>query len=104
MIRFGSFYSGVGGADLGLEHLGWRCAWQVESDVYRRRVLAAHFPGSEIHVDVGVARPRLVDVVYGELPETDEAHVAAALAMISFVRPDAVLLELSPGAAHEAAT
>jgi site-specific DNA-cytosine methylase len=43
-MRVGSSFSGVGGLDLGLQRAGHGVAFQVESDPYRRAVLASHWP------------------------------------------------------------
>jgi hypothetical protein len=51
-VIVGSLFSGVGGFDLGLEQAGHTVAWQCEADEWRRRVLAARFPGVTCYPDV----------------------------------------------------
>lgn len=51
-MNVASFFSGVGGLDLGLERAGMRVVSQCEADPWRRRVLAERFPGVPISDDV----------------------------------------------------
>lgn len=51
-MNVASFFSGVGGLDLGLERAGMRVVSQCEADPWRRRVLAERFPGVPITDDV----------------------------------------------------
>lgn len=51
-MNVASYFSGVGGLDLGLERAGLRVVSQCEADPWRRRVLAWHWPGVPITDDV----------------------------------------------------
>jgi DNA (cytosine-5)-methyltransferase 1 len=52
MLTVGSTFTGVGGADLGLEWAGFRIAWQCELDPWKRSILAAHWPEVPIYDDI----------------------------------------------------
>lgn len=52
MLRFGSLFSGVGGADMGLVAAGMVPAWACEIDRQARAVYRRHFPGVPIHLDI----------------------------------------------------
>lgn len=51
-LRVGSTFTGVGGADLGLERAGFDIAWMCETDQWKRTVLRAHWPHIPIYDDV----------------------------------------------------
>ena len=51
-VRFLSFFTGVGGLDLGLERAGMTCVGQVEIDPYCRAVLTKHWPNVPKMADV----------------------------------------------------
>lgn len=52
MLTVGSTFTGVGGADLGLEWAGFRIAWQCELDPWKRSILRAHWPEVPIFDDI----------------------------------------------------
>lgn len=73
-MRFGSLFSGLGGMDLGLERAGMKCAWQVEIDEHKRRVLQRHWPNVPKYNDVrecGKHNLEPVDIVAGGFPCQD---------------------------------
>ncbi len=75
---FGSLFSGVGGFDLGLERAGWRCAFQIENDLYCQRVLAKHWPDVPRWGDIREVNPDdlpRVDLLAGGFPCQDIARV-----------------------------
>lgn len=51
-LTVGSTFTGVGGADLGLEWAGFRIAWQCELDPWKRSILRAHWPEVPIFDDI----------------------------------------------------
>ncbi len=70
-MRFISLFSGIGGLDLGLEHAGWQCVAQVESDPYALAVLKKHWPDVPKWEDVRDVRPEelpAADAVVGGFP------------------------------------
>ena len=71
-LTVGSTFTGVGGADLGLEWAGFRIAWQCELDPWKRSILAAHWPDTPIHDDITTLHdPEPVDVMIGGFPCQD---------------------------------
>ena len=72
MLTVGSTFTGVGGADLGLEWAGFRIAWQCELDPWKRSILAAHWPDTPIHDDITTLHdPEPVDMMIGGFPCQD---------------------------------
>lgn len=71
MLTCGSFFSGIGGLDLGFEAAGFTIIWQVEKDEFCRKVLKKNFPGVEQFSDVretGRHNLQPVDVAIGGFP------------------------------------
>lgn len=66
---FLSLFAGIGGFDLALERVGFRCLGQVENDAACQRVLAARFPGVPRWTDV-----RQFRVADGRLDTEGRAH------------------------------
>jgi DNA (cytosine-5)-methyltransferase 1 len=69
-LTFGSLFAGIGGFDLGFERAGMVCRWQIEVDVYCRRVLAKHWPDVRRYEDIRYVGAELerVDVICGGDP------------------------------------
>ena len=61
----GSLFSGIGGLDLGMERAGFKTTWFCEKVPYRRKILAQHFPGPQIHHDITTLDHRNVAPVDG---------------------------------------
>lgn len=61
-MEVASYFSGIGGLDLGLHKAGFNIISQCEKDEFRREVLSARFPGVKIYEDIS-------EVYYGE-PES----------------------------------
>ena len=73
-MKFGSLFSGIGGADLGLERAGMQCVWQVEKDEKCRNVLKKHWTNVTLYDDVkkvGKDNLESVDLVCGGFPCQD---------------------------------
>ena len=73
-MKYGSLFTGIGGFDLALDRCGMECAWQVEINKWRRKVLEKHWPDVERFEDVReVGRHNLkpVDLICGGFPCQD---------------------------------
>ena len=72
MLTVGSTFTGVGGADLGLERAGYQIKWQCELDAWKRSILAAHWPNVPIYDDITtLTDPEPVDMMIGGFPCQD---------------------------------
>ncbi len=111
-LTVGSTFTGVGGADLGLEQAGFTISWQCELDACKRSVLAAHWPDVQIFEDITtMIDPPPVDVLIGGFPCQDlsvagqrkgftgERSVLAFefLRVAESIRPRWLMLENVPG-------
>lgn len=75
----GSAFSGIGGLDLGLERAGFKVRWQIEVDLFCRRVLARHWPAVTRYGDIrDVQGPGPVDILAGGYP-CKQTSTASAL-------------------------
>lgn len=109
-LTFGSFFSGIGGFEIGLERAGMKCKWQVEIDDFAQSVLTKHWPDIPTYRDITkVSGKELhpVDVFVGGFPCQDisiggeQAGIYAKRSglfwdlnrIIRVVRPQFVLLE-----------
>lgn len=110
MLTVGSLFSGIGGMDLGLERAGMRIAWQVESNPYRLRVLARHWPAVPRYPDIRTidwSQVPPVDLIAGGFPCQDISHAGHRIGIegprsslwrefarcVRMVRPSYLLLE-----------
>jgi DNA (cytosine-5)-methyltransferase 1 len=70
-LTVGSFFSGIGGLDLGLERAGFHIRFQVENDPFCQRVLEHHWPGIKKYGDIRTLNPKhleRVDLICGGIP------------------------------------
>lgn len=71
MPTVGSLFAGAGLGDIGLTRAGFEHRWMVESDPWRRKVLAKRYPGVQLHGDIKeVSGHELdrVDLIAGGFP------------------------------------
>ncbi len=52
MIKHGSLFSGIGGFDLAAQWCGWTNIFQVEKDLFCKKVLNKNFPNTERYGDI----------------------------------------------------
>ena len=71
-LRVGSCFTGVGGADLGLEAAGMELVWMCEIDAWKRSILNAHWPDVPVYEDITkLYDPEPVDLMIGGFPCQD---------------------------------
>jgi DNA (cytosine-5)-methyltransferase 1 len=56
-LSVASFFSGIGGFDLGLERAGLKIVWQCEVDKFCRTILNQHWPNLSIANDIKQVKP-----------------------------------------------
>lgn len=111
---FGALFSGCAGLDVGLESVGWRCAWQVENDPACSELLEQRFPGVPNYGDVTAtdwAALPPVRALVGGFPCQDLSYAGRGAGLegersglyyfmadaVRAIRPELVLLENVPG-------
>ncbi len=63
-LRLASFFTGIGGFDLGFERAGFEVVFQCEVDPHCQRVLRKHWPEVPLHENILTVTP-------GEIPHAD---------------------------------
>ncbi|MBV8647853.1 DNA cytosine methyltransferase [Paludibacterium sp.] len=63
-MKFASFFSGIGGFDLGFEQAGMEAVFQCEIDSYCQRILQRHWPKVPLHDDINTLKP-------SQIPQAD---------------------------------
>ena len=92
----GSLYSGIGGGDLGFERAGFRLVWQAESDPWRAKVLAAHWPDVTRYrfvEEAGAFGADPVDLLYAGLPSGDPGWLTPIWPMVAQLTPAILVIE-----------
>lgn len=64
MLRVASFFSGIGGIDLGLERAGMQVVFQCEINQFGRKILKKHWPTVQLEGDIN-------DVKEEDIPEAE---------------------------------
>jgi DNA (cytosine-5)-methyltransferase 1 len=64
MLKFASFFAGIGGFDLGFQQAGMTPAFHCEIDPYCQKILKHHWPEVPLHADIKTLTPATV-------PQTD---------------------------------
>ncbi|MFB2924071.1 DNA cytosine methyltransferase [Aerosakkonema sp. BLCC-F2] len=64
IMRVASFFSGIGGFDLGFERAGMQVVFQCEIDEFCQKILKRHWPKIPIHGDI-------TTLVYSTIPAAD---------------------------------
>lgn len=59
-MRVASFFSGIGGFDLGFERAGMNVVFQCEIDEFAQSVLRKHWPGVPLHDDITTLDPATI--------------------------------------------
>jgi site-specific DNA-cytosine methylase len=113
-MTYGSFFTGIGGLDRGLDRAGLQCRFQVEIDPFCRKILAKHWPHVKRYGDIRTVNGRdlePVDLLAGGFPCQDlsQAGTRAGIEgarsglwfefarIIGELRPRYVLVENVPG-------
>lgn len=63
-LKVASFFSGIGGFDLGFEQIGMEVVFQCENNKFCQRVLKKHWPTVLLKDDIG-------KVGVNDIPEAD---------------------------------
>jgi DNA (cytosine-5)-methyltransferase 1 len=59
-MKVASFFSGIGGIDLGLEHAGMEVSFQCEIDPFGRDILKQHWPDVQLEGDINEVKPESI--------------------------------------------
>lgn len=60
MLKVASFFTGIGGFDLGLERAGMQVVFQCEIDPFCQQILKRHWPLVLLHDDITTLRPSAI--------------------------------------------
>ena len=73
-MRAASFFSGIGGIDLGFERAGVEIVFQSEINPFGRQILKQHWPNAELAGDINLINPEDIpkaDIYFGGFPCQD---------------------------------
>jgi DNA (cytosine-5)-methyltransferase 1 len=60
MLKFASFFAGIGGFDLGFQQSGMTPAFHCEIDPYCQKILKRHWPEVPLHADINTLSPSTI--------------------------------------------